>query len=480
MSKPMKKGMKIFLVLLIVVVLVGACFASVAIYARMEFNKERSWLPPVFTPQEASVTELPDNAHDAYEYVMRLYGEAVRSDITEGSWRTDVDLGGAVELPFADADKVLFDDIRSGAAGAIQAMYPTVSGARMSDEAAEDIPVIDFKEADIIEYVYDPAAVFDRKGEYVSDTYELIFKLAPVFESREDVEKSDVYKGVRDAVTDAVTLNDAELDVKEAQIRFSVDRLTDRLLGVELIRVSEVTADVVLTDAYSALVGDSGSRQLTVKLPYKTTEHISFMWYGLRFTEDYVEQKPDDILQLPMDVHVNASAVRGEDFILSFEISDPETLTIDDEGVMTVEKTDEVSATEGVRVTAVLSYEGKTYSDDLIVYITKLDKTETGVRFWQDGFTLSAGSTEPLPVEIRVPINEQSELKSEEEYELFVEISDPAALSVEVDNKDLYATGVKAGAEPVTVTVTLKCGGHTYTAQLPVTVTQAKEAENNG
>ena len=71
MSKPMKKGVKIFLVVLIVLVLVGLCFASVAIYARMQFNKEKSWLPPVFTPQQASVTELPDNAHDAYAYVIR-------------------------------------------------------------------------------------------------------------------------------------------------------------------------------------------------------------------------------------------------------------------------------------------------------------------------------------------------------------------------------------------------------------------------
>ena len=147
---------------------------------------------------------------------------------------------------------------------------------------------------------------------------------------------------------------------------------------------------------------------------------------------------------------------------------------------MTVEKTNDVSDTEGVKVTAMLEYEGRTYTDDILIYITKLEKTATGVRFWEDGFTIAAGTTAPMPVEIRVPINEQAENKQEEEYELFLDISDPDALTIEVDNKDLYATAIRPTAEPVTVTLTMKCGGHTYSAGIPVTITQGTEADNNG
>jgi hypothetical protein len=85
-----------------------------------------------------------------------------------------------------------------------------------------------------------------------------------------------------------------------------------------------------------------------------------------------------------------------------------------------------------------------------------------------------------LPAEIRVPINEQADNKDEEEYELEIEISDEDVLSVEVDGKDLYATAKKVTDQPVTVRMIMKCGGHTYTAEIPVTVTAAKEAENNG
>ena len=85
-----------------------------------------------------------------------------------------------------------------------------------------------------------------------------------------------------------------------------------------------------------------------------------------------------------------------------------------------------------------------------------------------------------MPSDIRVPINESAESRSEEEYELFIEISDPDALSVEIDGKELYATGLKATDAPVTVSVRMECGGHTYQTEIPVTVTQGTEAENNG
>lgn len=478
MSKPMKKGVKITLILLIVIVLLIACFISVAIYARIEFQKERTWFPPEFSPQQASVTELPDNIHDAYTYVMKLYNETVNSDVTEGSWHTDVDLGGDVELPFREADKKVFDEIRSETAGKLRALYPDINSVKMSEEDANEVPEVNLEESEILEYIYDPAAIFNRKGEYNSNTYELVFKVSPAFEKTEDILQSDVYKAICEELKDALTINSAKIDVKEVEIRFRVDRLTDQLLSVEIMRFSDVTADVTLTEAYSALL-ENGDR-LTVTLPYRATEHIDFMWYGLRFTDDFLEQKPNDITPLPLDVHVNGAAVRGEDFDIEFEISHPETLTIDDDLVMTINRVNDISGTEGVTITATLLYEGKTWSDDLTVYITEMDKTTTGVRFWKDSYTIAYGSTEPLPVEIRVPVNEQSEQRTEEEYELIVDVSDTEALSIEVDNKDLYCTALKATADPVTVSVTLKCGGHTYNAEMPVIITERKEVTDNG
>ncbi|MBQ7637319.1 MAG: hypothetical protein IJS90_00275 [Clostridia bacterium] len=479
MKKQLSKGMKIFLVLLIVAVLLGACFLSVALYAKHEFEKERSWLPPEFSPQSASVTELPDNAHDAYEYAMRLYDEALHSGEVEGSWHTDVDLGGDMALPFDETDSKIVNEIRSGAAGSVQSFYPSQSGVKMSDEKKEDLPVINLKESDIIEYVYEPENVFNRKGEYKSDTYEIVFKVDPAFESIDDILNNGVYDSVCEALKSAVTVKKADVKVVDAEVRFRIDRLTDRMLGADVSRGYEITADVSLTDAYSSLITD-GSNDFSVVLPYRAAERVSFMWYGLHFLEDYMEQRPNDIVTLPIDIYVNGSAMQGTDFDVEYIISDPSTMEIDSDSVMTVNKTNDVSATEGVKVTASLSYNGKTYTDDIVVYITELEKTTTGVRFWKDGFTVETDKQTPLPVEIRVPVNEQSDLKTEEEYTLTVDVSDPDLLSIEVDGKELYAIAHNNSSSPVTVKVRLDCGGHTYFAELPVTIIEGKEATDNG
>ena len=172
--------------------------------------------------------------------------------------------------------------------------------------------------------------------------------------------------------------------------------------------------------------------------------------------------------------------MQDEDFTVTYAVSDPEALEVDADGTLTVLKVHGASATEGVTVTATLEYDGKTYTDDMIVYVTELEKATAGVRFYEDCFTVPVGSTLPLPSDIRVPVNEAAESRQEEEYELLLEISDPDALTVEVDGKELYATALKATEAPVTVTVTMDCGGHTYSAEIPVTITQGTEAANNG
>ena len=492
MSKPMRKGTKIVLGVLIASVLIAACFACVALYAKNEFEKEKSWLPPKPFAQQESVSECPDNAHDAYEYVMRLYGEALQADTVEGSWHTDVDLDGdddlgvdgTMTLPFGEADNEIIHMIRDGAVEAVKALYPNVSGARMSETSADEIPELKLKESDILEYLYDASKIFNRKGEYVSNEYEIVFRIDPAFENADEIRHGSVYEGICETLKPAMTVNDVDLDVQSVEMRFKIDRLEDRLLSVVVRRIYEITANVTLTDDYAALMSD-GTRTADVKFPYMATEHINFTWYGLHFTEDYLETNPDDIIVLPLDIHVNGAAVQDEDFTLTFTPSDPATMEVDQECVMTVNKTNEYSASKGVTLTATLEYEGKTYTDEIVIYITKLEKATTGVLFYEDGMTVAAGETLPMPVYIRVPINEQAESKREEEYSLSIGISggetkqterdgkqvfETDALSVEIDGKDLYVTGLKPSADPVTVTVTMNCGGHTYEKALPVTV----------
>lgn len=478
-KKKISKKLKIFLIVLIVLILLGTCFLAVAIYAHNEFIKERSWLPPKLPKQQASASELPDNIHDAYEYAMKLYDEALHAEAVEGSWHTDVNLGGEMILPFADADNALISMVRDSAAGPVQNLYPHVSDVKMTEEKADDLPVINLKESDILEYNFDhfeASDVFNRKGEYLFDTYELVFKIDPSFENADEIRHGAVYEGICDLLKDAVTVNDIDLDVQNVEMRFRIDRLTDRIESVDVSRSYSVKADVTLTDEFAGLLPD-GKKEASVTLPYQATEHVSFMWYGLHFTEDYLEQKPDDIITMPLEIHVNGAAVQGEDFTVTYTVSAPETMEIQEDGSTTIRKVCETSETEGVKVTATLEYDGKTYTDDLLVYITELDKTTAGIRFYEDNFTVSVGKSTALPADVRVPINESAESREEEEYELTCVSSDPDALSVEEDEKNIFVLAHKVTDSPVTVSITMKCGGHTYFAEIPVTITQGTEAD---
>ena len=76
---------------------------------------------------------------------------------------------------------------------------------------------------------------------------------------------------------------------------------------------------------------------------------------------------------LPADVVVNGEAA-GDDFTLTFTSTDPDAITIDADGVMTVHKAPEETA----QITMTLVYGAHTYTDTLTVYITELE-VETNV-----------------------------------------------------------------------------------------------------
>ena len=55
-----------------------------------------------------------------------------------------------------------------------------------------------------------------------------------------------------------------------------------------------------------------------------------------------------------------------------------------------------------------------------------------------------------------------------------------AAARGELEKTDQILRSLKAADAPVTVTVTMNCGGHTYRAEIPVTITNGTEADKNG
>ena len=83
---------------------------------------------------------------------------------------------------------------------------------------------------------------------------------------------------------------------------------------------------------------------------------------------------------LPADVRVNSGASQDE-FKLTFTPSIENAVTIDEDGVMTVNKNalKNLGVTEEtMTIEMKLEYEGKTFTDELIIYLTELE-VETNV-----------------------------------------------------------------------------------------------------
>ncbi len=367
MSKPMNKTVKRLLLFLVIVALLGGCFGAVALYAKKEMSKPRFQMPEI--DELPSVTALPTDKAALAAYLNRLYSEAVASDETEGSWRTDVDLGGDLDLPFAEDDNAIVSLIRDGAAGEFASLYPAASGVKLRE--TKDAPVLELDAASITDFTAVQGKVNEEGEPYDLDYYYVDLTLDPAAANAAAITSGDLYAGALDKLKAAVTSADSAAEAQAYTMHFKIDRIKDHLLNAEISKSFRITADVAFTEAYAALA--NGAAKSKVVFPYKTVQHVDFTWYGARFTERAIVAKAGDMTALPASVVVNGDST-GDDYTLTFTSTDPDAISIDADGVMTVHKAPEETAT----ITMTLKYGAHTYTDTLTVYITELE-VETNV-----------------------------------------------------------------------------------------------------
>ena len=357
-KKPMKKGTKIFLGTVVVVLVVALCFGCIAIYLKHEQSK------PIFTPPEPepqkSVTELPETAEEAATYIDRLYEKMTTADDVEGDWHTDVSIG-EITNPFAPADNTLLQYFREQMPGKIAAFYPSAGEVVMAQ--ATDVPAFRIDPAKVVEYTAHQGEVTDEKDDSIH--HYLDFTLTPDDVDMEAVQAGEVYQRIVETLSPAMTVAAVEITPTGETVNCRVDRLSDDLQSVKVTKNYQIKATVQLGEDYAALT-EGGKAE--VEFPYATVEYINFNHYRLRFSQKQLVAKPDDIKALPLDVMVHSTATK-EDYTLTYETSDPDAITIDETGVMTVHAARE----EAITITATLDYDGHTYSDTLTLYITELE-----------------------------------------------------------------------------------------------------------
>ena len=357
-KKTMKRGTKIFLGVVGVILAVALCFGCIYLYLRHEQQKP-IFEEPELEPQ-ASLTELPTAPEEAAAYIDRLYQAMTTADDVEGDWRTDISIGD-ITTPFAAADNALVQYFRGQAPGKIAAFYPNAAEVVMAD--VTDAPVFTIDPGKVLEYASYQGEITEDNDDSVH--YYLDFTMTPDVVDTEAVKAGDVYKQIAETLSSAMTIDALEIIPVDETVNCKVDRLSDDLLNVKITKNYRIQATVTLGDDFAAL---SEGGKADVEFPYATVEYINFHHYGLRFYEKQLVAKPDDIKALPMDVTVHSTATK-EDYTLTFDATDPDAISIDDTGVMTVHAARE----EAITITATLNYDGHVYSDTLTLYVTELE-----------------------------------------------------------------------------------------------------------
>lgn len=361
MSRPLKKSQKALIGVLIAVVLIGACFTTVTLYAKRELSKPRFTMPEMAAAPSAP---LPTEDDALRAHVGRLYAETTGADDVEGSWSTDISMDGEWNTPLPDADEAVLRYIASQAGGQIAALYPSAENVLLHKTA--DIPQPILTRPDMTAdctaregNVAENGSVTDTDRVFITMKKELPDPAA------EPAAQNSICRTVTENLRALVQITDVTAAMQSATETYTTDRVTGALLQAELIRTYRIRATVLPTQETKDLLP---ADPVQIELPYTAKAVIRFAHYGARFSSPAIVVHPGDEKTLPAEVTVNAEAA-ASDYTLRFSCDAPDALSFAEDGVMYVHK----AVPDPVTVTMTLEYDGHTYTDRMTVYITELE-----------------------------------------------------------------------------------------------------------
>lgn len=346
MKKPLSKKVKVLIATLVVVILLGACFGAVSVYVKREINKPKFELPPA---PEPVVTPLPAAA-DAPAFVGAAYDAAFQSG-------GDVSLTTSLDVPddsiVGSNDAIVW--LKNNVLGRVQEQYPSFSrvlGAE-AEKAAVDFTAAG-KDIEARQGTTDDG---DLDKYYFSWTVDDLSKEF-YFTEKDEAAKAWLLAELKDVAD----LSDETVTLTDVTYRAETNRLNDRLIQLEITRTYHVRATVTPVGKYAEI----GTR--TVEFDYRATDRFSFVTYGVRFTKHAVALSPKEEHTLPTEL-ILPDGIEKTDFTLTFEVTQGEG-EVDETGVFTAHT--EASEIPDV-VTVTLTYDGKTYTDTLDIYVTELE-----------------------------------------------------------------------------------------------------------
>jgi hypothetical protein len=362
-KKPMKKGTKIFLGVLVATLVVALCMGAVALYLIHEKNKPKFVAPEIDPIPSAS--ELPADGAAGAAYLERLYAAMIDADDVEGAWHTDVHIG-TMTTTLKEADAALLQYFAEQSAGAVSGLYPSASELVMSE--ADEKPAFALPAESVTDYSASQGVLDEEEKKDDTASYYLDFTCTPAAPDAAAVQAGEIYQKATQTLAPALTVESFDIKAQNETVSAHTDRISDDLLELKVTKDYVITATVRLTEDYKAL---SENGLVEVEFPYQTVQTINFSHYGLRFLQKQMAVREDDLKALPMEVTVHSTATEA-DYKMTYDISDPEALSVDTDGVMDVHAARE----EAVTITATLEYDVHSYQDTITVYVTELELEE--------------------------------------------------------------------------------------------------------
>ena len=168
----------------------------------------------------------------------------------------------------------------------------------------------------------------------------------------------------------------------EVKFIFSADTKNEHILSLELQRSYTYSAHIAFKNTLSSI----GSSEISIVFTFK--DSYSFSYAGIDIGEDIMTLSEDGYDTLTVTPFVE-SDIGNDEFSLTFISSDESIATVDENGQVTAIR----ESTAPVKITIVLDYLGRKFSDSCLVYVvTPVEK----VTLSETEITLKAGESHSL------------------------------------------------------------------------------------
>lgn len=350
-------------------------------------------------PQEqpaAAATQIPADSNGVVAYLSRLVSGATDSNVVATDVSTSLGIEDeSITCNGNDSELKVLKYLKGDILGTVSGFYPAYDGSfgdsinayprlTVTGDTAVSAVCIDGSEDANGEITADGNYYFDIAFDGCASPVD---ESSPLYTSFNLKECAGIVEKIKAQTADMLTVKSSDITYDSFAINAKAEKATDKLDYVTFTRSCTVKLNVEFIGEYQKLGISEIGFVLTV------SETYDYTWAGIEFTSDRIMLYKGEDNMLGIAAVIADDADR-DDYELTFSSSDPDIVSVDNEGNI---EGIEISP-EPVTVTVTFKYCGHTYTDTCLAYVTK---PVEGVEVTPDAVTLKIGGTAKLGYQLR-------------------------------------------------------------------------------